>query len=108
MLKEPSSFSEDDVSSNSENLLDNSASDENSPSSSLADDHLQHTIAELEIELDVAEEIKQDLENTRQKIDQLNQQIQTARNETEVAQSELDLLQMEEARVKAELEVTRG
>lgn len=108
MLKEPSSFSEDDVSSNSEDFLDSNSIDENSPSSSLADDHLYHTIAELEVELDVAEEIKQDLENTRQKIDQLNQQIQTARNETEVAQSELDLLQMEEARVKAELEVTRG
>ena len=107
MRKEPNSSSED-ISSNSENFLDNSPIDENSPSSGLADDHLRHTISELEIELDVAEEIKQDLENTRQKIDQLNQQIQTARNETEEAQSELDLLQMEEARVKAELEVIRS
>ena len=107
MRKEPNSSSED-VSSNSENFLDNSPIDENSPSSGLADDHLRHTISELKIELDVAEEIKQDLENTRQKIDQLNRQIQTARNETEEAQSELDLLQMEEARVKAELEVTRS
>ena len=107
MRKEPNSSSED-ISSNSENFLDNSPIDENSPSSGLADDHLCHTISELEIELDVAEEIKQDLENTRQKIDQLNQQIQTARNETEEAQSELDLLQMEEARVKAELEVIRS
>ena len=106
MRKEPNSSSED-ISSNSENFLDNSPIDENSPSSGLADDHLRHTISELEIELDVAEEIKQDLENTRQKIDQLNQQIQTARNEAEEAQSELDLLQMEEARVKAELEVIR-
>lgn len=107
MRKEPNSSSED-ISSNSENFLGNSPIDENSPSSGLADDHLRHTISELEIELDVAEEIKQDLENTRQKIDQLNQQIQTARNETEEAQSELDLLQMEEARVKAELEVIRS
>ena len=107
MRKEPNSSSED-ISSNSENFLGNSPIDENSPSSGLADDHLCHTISELEIELDVAEEIKQDLENTRQKIDQLNQQIQTARNETEEAQSELDLLQMEEARVKAELEVIRS
>ena len=107
MRKEPNSSSED-ISSNSENFLDNSPVDENPPSSGLADDHLCHTISELEIELDVAEEIKQDLENTRQKIDQLNQQIQTARNETEEAQSELDLLQMEEARVKAELEVIRS
>ena len=107
MRKEPNSSSED-ISSNSENFLDNSPIDENSPSSGLADDHLRHTISELEIELDVAEEIKQDLENTRQKIDQLNRQIQTARNETEEAQSELDLLQMEEARVKAELEVIRS
>ena len=107
MRKEPNSSSED-ISSNSENFLDNSPIDENSPSSGLADDHLRHTISELKIELDVAEEIKQDLENTRQKIDQLNRQIQTARNETEEAQSELDLLQMEEARVKAELEVIRS
>ena len=107
MRKEPNSSSED-ISSNSENFLDNSPIDENSPSSGLADDHLCHTISELEIELDVAEEIKQDLENTRQKIDQLNRQIQTARNEAEEAQSELDLLQMEEARVKAELEVIRS
>ena len=107
MRKEPNSSSED-ISSNSENFLDNNPIDENSPSSGLADDHLRHTISELKIELDVAEEIKQDLENTRQKIDQLNQQIQTARNETEEAQSELDLLQMEEARVKAELEVIRS
>jgi len=107
MRKEPNSSSED-ISSNSENFLDNSPIDENSPSSGLADDHLRHTISELEIELDVAEEIKQDLENTRQKIDQLNRQIQTAKNETEEAQSELDLLQMEEARVKAELEVIRS
>ena len=107
MRKEPNSSSED-ISSNSENFLDNSPIDENSPSSGLADDHLRHTISELKIELDVAEEIKQDLENTRQKIDQLNQQIQTARNETEETQSELDLLQMEEARVKAELEVIRS
>ena len=107
MRKEPNSSS-DDISSNSENFLDNSPIDENSPSSGLADDHLRHTISELEIELDVAEEIKQDLENTRQKIDQLNRQIQTARNEAEEAQSELDLLQMEEARVKAELEVIRS
>ncbi len=107
MRKEPNSSSED-ISSNSENFLGNSPIDENSPSSGLADDHLRYTISELEIELDVAEEIKQDLENTRQKIDQLNQQIQTARNETEEAQSELDLLQMEEARVKAELEVIRS
>ena len=107
MRKEPNSSSED-ISSNSENFLDNSPIDENSPSSGLADDHLRHTISELEIELDVAEEIKQDLENTRQKIDQLNRQIQTARNEAEEAQSELDLLQMEEARVKAELEVIRS
>ena len=107
MSKKPNSSSED-ISSNSENFLDNNPIDENSPSSGLADDHLRHTISELKIELDVAEEIKQDLENTRQKIDQLNQQIQTARNETEEAQSELDLLQMEEARVKAELEVTRS
>jgi chromosome segregation ATPase len=107
MRKEPNSSSED-ISSNSENFLDNSPIDENPPSSGLADDHLRHTISELKIELDVAEEIKQDLENTRQKIDQLNQQIQTARNETEEAQSELDLLQMEEARVKAELEVIRS
>ena len=107
MSKKPNSSSED-ISSNSENFLDNNPIDENSPSSGLADDHLRHTISELKIELDVAEEIKQDLENTRQKIDQLNQQIQTARNETEETQSELDLLQMEEARVKAELEVTRS
>ena len=107
MRKEPNSSSED-ISSNSENFLDNSPIDENSPSSGLADDHLRHTISELKIELDVAEEIKQDLENTRQKIDQLNRQIQTARNEAEEAQSELDLLQMEEARVKAELEVIRS
>ena len=107
MRKEPNSSSED-ISSNSENFLDNNPIDENSPSSGLADDHLRHTISELKIELDVAEEIKQDLENTRQKIDQLNRQIQTARNETEEAQSELDLLQMEEARVKAELEVIRS
>ena len=107
MRKEPNSSSED-ISSNSENFLDNSPIDENSPSSGLADDHLRYTISELKIELDVAEEIKQDLENTRQKIDQLNRQIQTARNETEEAQSELDLLQMEEARVKAELEVIRS
>ena len=107
MRKEPNSSSED-ISSNSENFLDNSPIDENLPSSGLADDHLRHTISELKIELDVAEEIKQDLENTRQKIDQLNRQIQTARNETEEAQSELDLLQMEEARVKAELEVIRS
>ena len=107
MRKEPNSSSED-ISSNSENFLDNSPIDENSPSSGLADDHLRYTISELKIELDVAEEIKQDLENTRQKIDQLNRQIQTARNEAEEAQSELDLLQMEEARVKAELEVIRS
>ena len=107
MRKEPNSSSED-ISSNSENFLDNSPIDENLPSSGLADDHLRHTISELKIELDVAEEIKQDLENTRQKIDQLNRQIQTARNEAEEAQSELDLLQMEEARVKAELEVIRS
>ena len=107
MHKEPSSSSRN-ISSDSENLLDDGPIDENSPSPSLADDHLRHTITELKIELDVAEEIKRDLENTRQKIDQLNQQIQTARNETEEAQSELDLLQMEEARVKAELEVTRS
>ena len=107
MRKEPNSSSED-ISSNSENFLDNSPIDENSPSSGLADDHLRHTISELKIELDVAEEIKQDLENTRQKIDQLNRQIQTARNEAEEAQAELDLLQMEEARVKAELEVIRS
>ena len=57
MRKEPNSSSED-ISSNSENFLDNSPIDENSPSSGLADDHLRHTISELEIELDVAEEIK--------------------------------------------------
>ena len=61
MRKEPNSSSED-ISSNSENFLDNSPIDENSPSSGLADDHMRHTISELKIELDVAEEIKQDLE----------------------------------------------
>ena len=107
MHKEPSS-SPENVSSDSENPLDDSSIDENYPSTGLADDHLHHTISELETELDVAEEIKRDLEDTKQKIDQLNQQIQTARNETEEAQSELDTLQMEEARVRAELEVTRS
>ena len=107
MHKEPSS-SPENVSSDSENPLDDSSIDENYPSTGLADDHLHHTIAALETELDVAEEIKRDLEDTKQKIDQLNQQIQTARNEAEEAQSELDTLQMEEARVRAELEVTRS
>ena len=107
MHKEPSS-SPENVSSDSENPLDDSSIDENYPSTGLADDHLHHTIAALETELDVAEEIKRDLENTKQKIDQLNQQILTARDEAEEAQSELDTLQMEEARVRAELEVTRS
>ncbi len=73
----------------------------------LSDAHLQNIISELEAELDVARERQRDLDETRSRIEQLNLQLQQARRETEEARNAIDILRVEEARVQAELEVTK-
>ena len=73
----------------------------------LSDTHLQNIISELEAELDIARERQRDLDETRSRIEQLNLQLQQAKRETEEARNAIDILRVEEARVQAELEVTK-
>ena len=84
----------------SENSLENKAP-------ALSDAHLQNIISELEAELGVARERQRDLDETRSRIEQLNLQLQQAKRETEEARHAIDILRVEEARVQAELEVTK-
>ena len=74
----------------------------------LSDVHLQTTISELEAEIDVAKGRQRDLDETRSRIEKLNLQLQQAKRETEEARNSMDVLRIEEARVRAELEVTKA
>ena len=81
---------------------------ENAKDTSLTiDDHLSHALVNLEMELDIAQQVKRDLEATKDRMNQLHEQLQKARREAEAARSELDTLHLEEARARAELEVTQ-
>ena len=74
----------------------------------LSDVHLQTAISELEAEIDVAKGRQRDLDETRSRIEKLNLQLQQAKRETEEARDSMDVLRIEEARVRAELEVTKA
>ena len=74
----------------------------------LSDVHLQTAISELEAEIDVAKGRQRDLDETRSRIEKLNLQLQQAKRETEEARNSMDVLRIEEARVRAELEVTKA
>ena len=74
----------------------------------LSDIHLQTTISELEAEIDVAKGRQRDLDETRSRIEKLNLQLQQAKRETEEARNSIDVLRIEEARVRAEIEVTKA